>query len=228
MTNQPKSNYPPLPIPREAIAEAVEMLIGDSEAVRMFAQMDGIIELVDRGVPARLTGHPATLNALIDLYTQDSEAFNRVISLIARKRAERNLPPLESVDPQDADAVDRKAYMREFMANKRAKQAELVSLWNQLRAESDRLKGVRRMEFEREHAARWQDEKKRREDAARSRLGRRLSEGERKAIAQSLWEDVQGELDALAEFVRTEVRKPLHIRSRDGFEFTVGVLRKDM
>lgn len=210
---------------RAALTEAADCLADDVDARQLYAQMSGIIELLERGIPAQLTGRPAILNPLVSLYSQDPQKFDRVIDLINRTRKERDLPTL--ANGADTDDRDRRAYMREFMAQKREKQAMLMRLWNLLRSEHDKIKGVRRMEFEREHAARWQDEKKRREEAARIRLGRRLSETERKVIATKLWEDVQGELDALEVFVNEEMRKPLHLRSRDGFQFKVGVFKKD-
>ena len=209
---------------RALLATAVDALIGDIDAQPMYLQMLGIIEMVERGFPVQLTGRPAVLNPLVDLHATDPDAFDRVVDLINRKRGEANNDPLHG--PNKDDDSDRKVYMRDFMAKKREKQATLVHLWNELRSEHDKIKGVRRMEFEREHAARWQDEKKRREDALRVRLNRRLSEAERKAIANQLWEDVQTELDRLEEFVRSEVRKPVHQRAPGGFNFTVGVIKK--
>lgn len=208
---------------RQALAEAVDALAQDSDAADLFTKMNWIIELIDKGVPAQLTGRPAILNPLVQLYSEDVDTFDRVITLVNRTRTNNGLPTL---DNEDSDETDRKAYMREFMAKKREKQAVLVRLWNELRAERDKIKGTTRMEFEREHAARWQDEKKAREDAARGRLGRRLSNDERKAIASKLWDDVQEELDSLEEFVRSEMHKPLHLRSPEGFKFKVGKLKK--
>lgn len=217
---------------RSALAAGVDALIADPDAEVLHKQMLGIIELLDRGIPARLAGRAAVLNPLVDLYATDPEAFERVIELVNRKRVESGLEELaEPAAPAGDDVsegADRRAYMREFMAQKREKQALLVKLWNELRAEDSRLKGVRRMEFEREHAARWQDEKKRREEAARERLGRRLSEAERKQIATKLWEDVQSELDELGVFVREQIRKPLHMRAAMGFEFKVGKVKRPL
>ena len=39
------------------------------------------------------------------------------------------------------------------------------------------------------------------------------------AIKEQLWADVDAELDELEEFVRKEVRKPLHARAPGGFNF---------
>lgn len=212
-------------IDRRALEEAVEALAQDSDAVDLFKKMNWIIELVDKGVPAQLTGRPAILNPLVQMHAEDPEKFERVLQLVNRTRTKAGLPELVA-EGDEQENTDRKVYMREFMAKKREKQATLVKLWNELRSENDKIRGTKRMEFERIHAARWQDEKKRREDAARARAGSRISEAERKAIAAKLWEDVQGELDALADFVREEMRKPLHLRSREGFQFKVGVLKK--
>ncbi len=201
---------------RKALEEAVTALIEDSDAPTIFAALEGVLALVRKGIPVFLTERPAVLNPLVALATDDFPAYERVLDLIERKRSERNLPPLVSED----DA--RRAYMRDFMAVKRDRQRRLVELWNSLRSEHDRIRGTARMEFERRHAARWIDEKNRRETARRETLGRRLTADERRELTEQLWRDVDYELDSLEEFVRDEMRKPIHARSKSGFTFIVG------
>jgi hypothetical protein len=49
---------------------------------------------------------------------------------------------------------------------------------------------------------------------------------ERKQISTQLWEEVDQELASLEEFVRSEIKKPLHSRSKEGFKFLVGSMPK--
>jgi len=195
------------------LSEAANTLIEDSNATALYQQMMGVHELARRGVPVGLTGHAAILNPLLDLMLTDNPAAERLMQLIERKRSESGLPSL------DDKGFDRKGYMRELMAVKRERQRRLVELVNQLRSDSDKLRGPARLEFERIHAARWFDVRQEREDQLRDTLGRRLSLDERTNIIRALWLEVDSELDALEEFVRAEIRKPLHNRAPTGFQF---------
>lgn len=203
---------------KAALAEAVNTLVADADAKTLYAQMLGVLEVAQRNIPVQLVGRPAVLNPLIQLALADEAAYERVFDLIDRKRKEAGLPPLQDMD------LDRKAYMREFMALRRERLRRLVELWNELRSENDKIRGASRLQFEQLHGARWKDEKDRREEELRARLNRRLTAEERRAISVKLWEDVEEELVALQEFVRAEVRKPLPNRSREGFQFRVGVM----
>lgn len=205
---------------KAAIADAVNTLVGDVDAKTLFAQMQGVLQVASRSIPVQLVGRPAVLNPLIELALKDEATFERVMELVDRKRTEANLPALMDME------LDRKAYMREFMAIRRERLRRLVELWNQLRSENDKIKGSARMEFEQIHAARWKDEKDAREAHLREKLGRRLTMPERQSISAQLWEEVDEELAALDEFVRGELHKPLHSRSKTGFKFRVGQMPK--
>ena len=205
---------------RAALAEAVNLLIDDPEAVRLFADMHKALELTRHGVALALTGRGAGLNPLLALATDDELGFDRVLELIDRKRQEHKLDPLGSSEP------DRKAYMREFMATKRERQRQVITLLNELRSSHDQIRGTARIELERVHAARWIDEKDRREAKLRQDTGRRLTSEERKYVATQLWRDVGEELVRLEGWVRKEVKLPLHSRSKTGFQFSVGQLNK--
>jgi len=109
--------------------------------------------------------------------------------------------------------------MRELMATKRERQRRLVELVNMLRPESEKIKGSARIEFERVHAARWLSVNDERQDEAREQLGRRLKANERRALIAKFWEDVDAELNELEEFIRDEIRKPLHQRAPQGYKF---------
>lgn len=201
---------------KAAIAEAVNTLVTDADAKQLYTYMQGVLELAGRGFPVALVGRPAVLNPLVTLALGDEAAFERVMDLVDRKRTEANRLPLSEME------LDRKAYMREFMAIRRERLRRLVELWNELRSEHDKIRGSSRLQFEQLHAARWKDEKDAREIALRNKLGRRLTMDERKQISTQLWEEVDAELDALSKFVRAELRKPLSARSKDGFKFMVG------
>lgn len=200
-------------IDRELLAEAANTLVEDADAVQLFQQLAGVYDLAKKGVPVRLVGRAAVLNPLLVLWLEDEDSAMRVLDLVNNKRDARGLPPVGEQDYQ------RRAYMREFMAAKRERGRRLVTLVNQLRAEDDKIKGAARVEFERLHARRWFDVRKEREDALRRAKGRRLSQEELKEIIRQLWEDVDRELDELEEFVKIEMKKPLHARAPDGFRF---------
>jgi hypothetical protein len=203
---------------KAALAEAANTLVADTDAKTLYTQMLGVLEVAQRNIPVQLVGRPAVLNALIRLALEDEAAYERVLDLIDRKRTEAGLQPLQEME------LDRKTYMREFMAVRRERLRRLVELWNELRSENDKIRGASRLQFEQLHGARWKDEKDRREAALRAQLGRRLTAEERREVSTKLWEDVEEELTALQEFVREEVRKPLPNRSREGFQFRVGVM----
>lgn len=205
---------------KAALADAVNTLVADTDAKTLYAQMVGVLEVAARNIPVQLVGRPAVLNPLIDLAIQDEPRYERVMDLVDRKRTEAGLLPLREME------LDRKSYMREFMAVRRERLRRLVELCNQLRPANDSIRGSARMEFEQLHAARWKDEKDRREDELRRRLGRRLSMEERQEVATNLWMEVDEELAALQEFVRSEMHKPLHARSKGGFQFRVGQMPK--
>lgn len=200
-------------IDKAALAEAVETLILDPDAVEMFHWVNRTYELARKGVPVRLVGRGAVLNPLLTLWLDDDDRYAGVMGLINRKREERGHNPLDEGD------INRRSYMRELMAQKRERGRRLVHLINQMRSDDDKLQGTARMEFERTHAARWQAVRKEREDALRDRLSRRLSNEELTRIKDQLWAEVDTELDDLEEFVRVEARKPLWERAPEGFNF---------
>lgn len=200
-------------IDKAALAEAVEMLILDPDAFEMFQWINRTYELAKRNVPVRLVGRGSLLNPILQLWLDDDARYASILGLINRKRDERGLTPLDEGD------INRRAYMRELMAQKRERGRRLVHLMNQLRSENDRLQGSTRIEFERLHAGRWQAVRKEREDALRDRLCRRLNNEELTRIKDQLWAEVDEELDQLEEFVRIESRKPLRERAPEGFQF---------
>lgn len=204
---------------KAALAEAANTLVADVDAKTLYTQMQGVLEVAARNIPVQLVGRPAVLNPLIELALRDEVAYERVMELVERKRAAAGLSSLVEGGEQD-----RKGYMREFMAIRRDRLRRLVDLWNELRSEHDKIRGSSRMQFEQLHGQRWKDEKDRREAQLREKLGRRLSMEERRQISAQLWDEVEEELGALQEFVREEIRKPLHSRNREGFQFKVGTL----
>jgi len=199
---------------KQQLAEAVNDLIESSDAKAAYKKLMWVHDVASKDIPVRLTGRLAVLNPLLDLLLSDYEAADRVLDLVDRKRTTAGM---ESLSDQ---GFDRKKYMREMMAGKRARQRRLVELWNQLRPAKDAVKGTARMEFERIHAARWQDVRQEREDALRESKGSRLTVEERTEIIAQLWRDVDAELDALEDYVQSEFRKPATARGA-GFTFRV-------
>lgn len=201
------------PKEKAAIALAVECLIDDPDAVSIFRQMEAAHDLARKNVPVRLVGRPSVLNPLIDLWLEDESTAHRVFDLVNRKRSALGLPPIGDED------YNRRAYMRELMAQKRERLRRLANLFNQLRTEDDKIKGPARDEFVRLHGARWNEVKTERENALRDRLDRRLTIEELNEVRTQLWKEVDQELEALEEFVRSEIRKPVHARAPEGFKF---------
>jgi len=184
------------------LAEAVNELIEASDAQAMFKTLTGVHDVAMKGFPVRMTGRSAVLNPLLEMMLEDPERADRVMELIDRKRRERGLDVLV------APGFDRPKYMRELMADKRARLRRLVNLWNQLRPAKDAIKGTVRMEFERTHAERWYSVRLEREEDLRSAKGSRLTNEERTEIIRKLWADVDAELDALEDHVQAELRRP--------------------
>jgi len=194
------------------LAEAVETLATDDGAERMYKQLLLVYDAASGGLPVRLTGRPSVLNPILELMLEDYDTAGRVLDLIDRKRSQAGREPL------DNGGFSRKPYMSKLMADKRARQKRFVIAWNQLRPERDALRGTARMEFERIHAARWMTVKLEREDEARARLGRRLTNEERARMTEQFWADVDAEIDALEDYAQQEMRKPATARGA-GFEF---------
>lgn len=202
---------------KAALAEALNALIQDADADAIHLQMQGVMELVERGIPVQLTGRPGVLNPLIELAGADPAAYERVMELVDRKRSERGLEPLAPPE------MDRRGYMREFMQHRRERLRRLVDAVNSVMSEHDKIRGPRRLELERQHAARWMTEKAEREAAMRAKFGRQLKSMERSEIAHHLWVDVDAEIDALETWAQAEIRKPLSARSKAGFKFQLGM-----
>ena len=199
---------------REALAEADNALIESEDAQDLFKKLKWVYEVANKGLPVRLVGHPSVLNPLLELMLEDFTAGERVLELVERKRDEGNLSPL-------AEGFDRKAYMRELMSKKRDRQRRLMELTNELRSENDKIRGTARLEFERQHAERWHQYRLERENERREALGRRLTEEERCAIIERVWEQVDIELDDFELFVQREIRKPLRDRAPQGYQFKI-------
>lgn len=195
------------------LSEAANALIEEHDAPDLYKKMIGVYEIARAGLPIQLTGRPAVLNPLLQLFLEDYPSAERVIHLVNRKRDDAGAPALGEL------GFDRAEYMRQLMANKRARETRFMKLWNDMRAEHDQIRGAARMEFMRIHSSRWLGVRDERQDALRARLGRRLTQVERSSVIKQLWGDVDAELDALEAFVQSELRKPIHQRSPNGFIF---------
>lgn len=55
------------PEQKAALAEAVECLIDDADAVVLFRQLTGVYDLARKGVPVRMVGRSSVLNPLLVL-----------------------------------------------------------------------------------------------------------------------------------------------------------------
>jgi hypothetical protein len=182
------------------LAEAVNTLIDDTDALDLYKKMMGVHELARKGYPVRLAGRCDVLNPMLDLLLVDHDGGEAVLRLIEVKRTARGLPPLE-----DAEQA-RRDYMRELMADRRDRLSRLVKLWNMMRPAHEQIRGPARAEFERVHGNRWFAVREEREKALREQLGRRLMAHERAALLTAFWADVNAELDELEVFVRNQMK----------------------
>jgi hypothetical protein len=197
---------------KQALADAVNALIHDGDASLLFKQFNATLSVVRKGAPVRLVGRASVLNPLLDLTVLDSAAAERVFDLVERKRATAGHAPLN-------DTVERrKRYMRELMAERRARLRRVVDISNSMRSDRDAIKGRQRMQFEGHHVKRWGAILTQREQEAREAAGGRIPLHEFVELREQLWRDVDAELDAFEAFARAESRLPLSQRKPNGFD----------
>lgn len=197
------------------LVEAVNTLVSDPDAVRLYKQMLLVYEAAAKGIPVRLTGRPAVLNPMLELMLSDYETASNVLDLIDSKRDKAGLGELD----EDGDFA-RRPYMSSLMARRRERLRRVVDAINLLRPANDAIRGAARVNYEQMVARRWNAAKTEKEAAARERLGRRLTKDERKRMTDQHWDEVEAEITDLEDFTQTELRKPLAARS-PGFVFRV-------
>lgn len=179
--------------PREALRQAVVLLIESPDAERLHESLTATIRLA-RLHPVRLTGQAEALNPLLELGTKDPDALSRMIALVDAKRAQAGRAPLY-VPPDDK--FDKADYMRAFMDQKRQRQRRAVEIENAMRPERDRLIGRHRLDFMDARAAEWKQELDALIARAREATGKRLPKDHLDTLRAQFWAGVDKKLDEL-------------------------------
>lgn len=121
------------------------------------------------------------------------------MELIDRKRAAVGLAPL--THPVD-EGFDKSSYMREFMAQKRARLVRAAELENAQRPERDRLIGRHRLDFMDRLAAEWKIELDELFARSRAANGKRLPKDIVTTLRAQFWASIDKRLDDLEEQVK--------------------------
>lgn len=186
-------------IDTKTLLAPVNLLVTDPAAPNLYSAMMKVSELPPE-IQVELTGEAASLNALLDLFRRDREAFWSVVDLIDRKREARGWPPLRKKEaPKGFDKVE---YQRMFMDQKRQRERRAAAIENMLRPERERLIGNPRLEFMRVQSGRWRKLRDSMVNAAREANGGHLSKEATQAILAQFWEKVDRELDLKEEDAR--------------------------
>jgi len=197
---------------KRALLEAVNDLIQDHAAALKVTALDEVAKL-KRRYPIKLTGELAILNPLLNLMSDDADAWEQVKRLIDTKRALLEFEPLWPA-PKKVTFADRKnEYQAKLMARIRERANRAVEIENMQRPERDRLIGNARLEFMRVTTNNWGKERDARIAAERAVAGK-LTKPQIDAIRDKFWQSIDEMLDAKEMLVRKEMLKPAHQRQR--------------
>lgn len=196
---------------REALLEAVNMLVTDRSAQHLFTILQEVIPMARR-LGVRLHGEHAVLNPLVDLAVENIEQYHRVMNLIETKRAARDLPPLDQSLAEDG-GFDKTDYMRDFMQQKRLRERRAAEIENMIRPESAKLVGRSRLDYMQSQSARWKKERDELLARARKEQGR-LSKQQLSDLLAQFWGRVDRDLDELEALAKAEAQKPVGQRSK--------------
>lgn len=197
---------------KQALLEAVNDLIQDHAAAIKVTALDEVAKL-KRRYPIKLTGELAILNPLLNLMSDDPDAWEQVKRLIDTKRALLEFEPLWPA-PKKVTFADRKnEYQAKLMARIRERANRAVEIENMQRPERDRLIGNARLEFMRITTNNWGKERDARIAAEKAANGK-LTKAQIDAIRDKFWQSIDDMLDAKEIVVRKELLKPAHQRQR--------------
>lgn len=197
---------------KQALLEAVNDLIQDHAAALKVTALDEVAKL-KRRYPIKLTGELAILNPLLNLMSDDPDAWEQVKILIDKKRALLEFEPLWPA-PKKVTFADRKnEYQAKLMARIRERANRAVEIENMQRPERDRLIGNARLEFMRLTTNKWGKERDARIAAEKAAAGK-LTKAQIDAIRDKFWLSVDEMLDEKEALVRKEILKPAHQRQR--------------
>lgn len=196
---------------KRALLEAVNDLIQDHAAAIKVTALDEVAKL-KRRYAIKLTGELAILNPLLNLMSDDPDAWEQVKRLIDIKRALLDFEPLWPA-PKKVTFADRKnEYQAKLMARIRERANRAVEIENMQRPERDRLIGNARLEFMRLTTNKWGKERDEKIAAAKTAAGGRLTKAQIDAIRDKFWQSVDEMLDEKEALVRKEILKPAHQR----------------
>ena len=197
------------------LTAAANLLIRSEDAPDYYAMLTAAAPLVARYALLSFVGEAQPLNALAQMRVGEPAVFERVISLVERKRAEAQLPPLT---PPEDSRFDKSAYMQQFMEQKRQRQRRAADIENAQRSERDRLVGRARLDFMQRQSEIWKRERdallqKAKEAAA----PRRFTKDDTQVVLTQFWEKVDRQLDELEARTRTPggVKSPASMADLD-------------
>lgn len=185
---------------REALREAVVLLVENPEAKRLYDALEATVQVAKAHHPyVRLVADAAPLNAMLDIAPLYPRVLEKLVAITDLKRVKIGLLRLV---PEKHEEFDKVGYMRQFMAQKRARLVRAAELENRQRPARDRLIGRARLDFMDRCAAEW----KRGLDAlffkARNAQGRQLPKDIAETIRAQFWTSVDLRLDALEQNLR--------------------------
>lgn len=196
---------------KSTLLDAVNLLVSESDPRYMLEAIEATFSL-RQYYPVRLGGPLVDLNAVIELREEDPEKWLRVQTLIDSRRLEAGLPL--GWPPKDKPAFDKKAYQRRLMAHRREWSGRAADIENLQREDRDKLKGTRRLDYERRQIAAWGAMADERVAAHKRANGGKISREEINAIKGRLWDEIDASLDEREAAVRAELMKPAHLRKK--------------
>jgi hypothetical protein len=155
--------------------------------------------------PLVAVGDLAVLNPLIDLFSADHASFERVMALVDKKRAEIGVAPIRT---EEETGFDKRAYMRDFMEQKRVRQRRAATIENFARSANDALRGSARLEFMDAQSAKWKVELDKRLAVARDAAGTdRLAKPLLETLRAQFWTWVDTQLDEAERQSKLKLRR---------------------
>lgn len=200
---------------KESVKAAAAALSSTEDVTKIIKWITVLEPVVDAGIEFYLLNDAEFLMPMMELRRASLDKYVVVMKGIDAARQEMGLMGL-------THRSSKSDYLREFMRTKRQRENRVLKLWNEMFSERDKLRGERRTEFMLRHAKRWNAERDARVEAMRKRLGRGVTMNEQRVVLDTLFEEIDAELDALEAFVREELRKPLSKRDPNGFKWRIG------
>jgi hypothetical protein len=182
----------------EELTAAIQDLVNEENPRFKREALDALVAF-NHNLPARFTGTLAVLNPVVDLMLGPVDKFNQIAVLIETRRLAAGLPLLWP--PREQARFDKRIYQANYMAERRRRAAQAVSIENAKRGERNPLEGPSRIEYERKVTSAGARERDRQVRAARASSGGHMSHEQTLLLRQNFWarvdEDLNRELDTL-------------------------------